>query len=405
MSLSGQYLEELSRRYKRQVEELQVSFAKALLNIEEQSRRSIERKQELFEQNQKLRDDLEMLTKYVFSWRNIIIFCITFFILQIFLFYIVLRLYTQKYFPQHIEPISADEMEDLNKIGTQENRRRKSGNVSTKVRRKSAEEKRQRTLSTESTSLQRRPSTEALKITGTYEELLIKNYDDDDEDEIDIQELGTPNSLTNNKKRTKTKHQKNDAHESFVRIEDLKQLYDKPALSDDYEIYGIENGLTNGDEELKEYDDSESTMDSSIDITPEKKSPQGKLTQPIRKTSVAKEKLFKAKNRTRHLSSPSFFKAPFTGPKPGGERATGWEWHRNKATKSTKSSHNNNGKKSKSESPESFRFNGIHKNSLISNNSDKSYNENDSARSSFSSSNDCSKKDMNSFKRFIKKIF
>lgn len=399
MSLSGQYLEELSRRYKRQVEELQMSFAKALLNIEEQSKASIERKQELFEQNQKLREDLEMLTKHVFSWRNIVICCTLFFLLQIFLFYVVLRLYTQKYFPRAAPAITSDELEDLKRVGTSDNRRRKSGNVSVKVRRKSAEEKRQRSLSTESSSLQRRPSTEALKITGTYEELLIKN-DDDVANENDIQEFGTQN-----RKRLKMRSQngskRDDANDGFVRIEDLKQMYDKPALSDDYEIYGPENGLANGEEELREYDDSESTVDSTVDVSPERKMPQRKLTAPA--GNPAKAKLLKNKSRTRRLSSPSFFKAPFSSPKAGAEQTTGWEWHRMK--KSTKSSHNNNGKKSKSESPDSRRFNGLSKCSFVSSNSERSRNGNDSARSSLSSSNDSARKEITGFRRFIKKIF
>ncbi|XP_077290998.1 SUN domain-containing ossification factor isoform X2 [Arctopsyche grandis] len=43
MSLSGQYLEELSRRYKKQVEEMQKTFEKTLLTVNEESKRSEER--------------------------------------------------------------------------------------------------------------------------------------------------------------------------------------------------------------------------------------------------------------------------------------------------------------------------------------------------------------------------
>lgn len=387
MSLSGQYLEELSRRYKRQVEELQSSFAKTLLNIEEQSRRSLERKQELFEQNQKLRDDFELLTKYLFSWQSIAIFGISFISLQLFLFYVALRIYTQKYWPKEYAMITASDMADI-RAATTENIKR---NMLTKIRRKSAEEKRQNINSKKSNALQKRPSTEALKIAGTYEELLIKNDDTED----DIHDIDS-HSLPTHKNRTVGDF----TFDEYVRIEDLKQLYDKPVLNDDYEIYGLPMNL---DEEIREYEDSETTMDSSVEVSPDRKLPRRKITIPIVNSTRGKSKA-----KARRLSSPSFFKTPFYNSKIAAEQATGWEWHRS-GRKPTKSSHNNNSKKSKSESPDPFRSISIDRRSkLIPNEtsqSEKIRNSNDSMRSSIASSNDGSRKDSGGFRRLMKRIF
>lgn len=405
MSLSGQYLEELSRRYKKQVEELQSSFAKTLLNIEEQSRRSLERKQELFEQNQKLRDDLEILTQRVFCWKNILFFCVIFIAIQVIIFYVLLKFCAKKYFVSHSE-------ESVTKtIDVESNqRRRKSGNITGKFRRKSAEEKRQKNSTIETVAVQRRPSTEALNITGTYEELLIKDNDA-------ITTIGDDHELSTlctderkSKLRKLTPHSKHEGFDDFVQIEDLKQLYDNPALNDDYEIYGPVSDLNCNKEFLCDdtFDNSETTNDSSVDQL-ERISKKGGVVSTSAKLKVAKNK-----NKSRRLSSPSFFKTPFSsGGKTSTERSTGWEWHRSK--KSIKSSQTNNIiKKSKSESPEALRFNGMNNNNVsmpitpIINNrntSDNVRSSNDSMRSSISSSIGSERKQPGSFRRLLKKMF
>lgn len=390
MSLSGQYLEELSRRYKRQVEELQQSFAKTLLNIEEQSRHNSERKQELFDQNQQLRADLEVLTERVFSWRNILMFCTCFFCIQIILFYSILRIYTQNYLSSMV--IAKEPSVDSPCIAEVNNRRRKSGNLAAKVRRKSAEEK--KNASNAVAALQRRPSTEALQITGTYEELLIK--DGNSTNEITIHMNGNAA-----KHDSRAKMRKEIEHDDFVRIEDLKELYDKPALSDDYALYGPPPHLVlkkelSFDEAI---DDTESTMDSSLEPSPNKN------------RKVVKTKLMKTnKGSERRLSSPSFFKTPFA--RNSKERSTGWEWHRSK--KSQKSSQNNS-KKAKSESPNALRFNGTNSHlpnapsiaprKLIS--GDRARDSNESMRSSIggSSIDSSERSKQGSFRRLLKKIF
>ncbi|XP_023941042.1 SUN domain-containing ossification factor isoform X2 [Bicyclus anynana] len=62
MSLSGQYLEELSRRYKKQVEEMQKSFEKTILQMSEERKKSNEREQKYLDQMNLLQDKLAQMT-------------------------------------------------------------------------------------------------------------------------------------------------------------------------------------------------------------------------------------------------------------------------------------------------------------------------------------------------------
>lgn len=58
MSLSGQYLEELSRRYKKQVEEMQKTFEKTVLQMTEERRKSNEREQKYLDQMTTLQEQI-----------------------------------------------------------------------------------------------------------------------------------------------------------------------------------------------------------------------------------------------------------------------------------------------------------------------------------------------------------
>lgn len=62
MSLSGQYLEELSRRYKKQVEEMQKTFEKTVQQMSEERRRSNEREQKYIEQMSTMQEQMGHLT-------------------------------------------------------------------------------------------------------------------------------------------------------------------------------------------------------------------------------------------------------------------------------------------------------------------------------------------------------
>lgn len=382
MSLSGQYLEELSRRYKKQVEDLQSSFAKTLINIEEQSRRNIERKQELSDQNQKLQNELDILTERIFSWKNILICCACFTCVQILIFHIILKIWGRTYgLDRNESAIVASEACDVETIS----RKRKTGNVPVKFRRKSAEEKRERNPSESSSSaILRRPSTEALNITGTYTELLI----DDDSNTI-------RNANVDHTPRGTVEHNSTFGDSpapdvnGYVRIEDLKDLYDKP--TDEYEFYGPPQLKNNETGSQVEDCASETTIDSSTESVPLS---QSKKTKALRN-----------KYKNRRLSSPSFFKSPFSSASSTTAQSTGWEWHRSKKTKTPSQIFN---KKAKSESPP--QLNGINNNSIATSiakhnkSMDDHVNGRDSTRASISSSID-DRKTSGSFKRILKKIF
>lgn len=62
MSLSGQYLEELSRRYKKQVEEMQRAFNRTLAALAEESQKGNEREQKRVVEMAALQQQLATLT-------------------------------------------------------------------------------------------------------------------------------------------------------------------------------------------------------------------------------------------------------------------------------------------------------------------------------------------------------
>ncbi|XP_054742017.1 SUN domain-containing ossification factor isoform X2 [Anastrepha obliqua] len=77
MSLSGQYLEELSRRYKKQVEELQLTLTQTVQTVrtlEEHSRRQNELYQLLAQRNSQLKEELDDLSLQVHACIVVIIF-------------------------------------------------------------------------------------------------------------------------------------------------------------------------------------------------------------------------------------------------------------------------------------------------------------------------------------------
>ncbi|XP_050321920.1 SUN domain-containing ossification factor isoform X1 [Bactrocera neohumeralis] len=77
MSLSGQYLEELSRRYKKQVEELQLTLTQTVQTVrtlEEQNRRQSELQQLLAQRNTQLKEELDDLSLQVHACIVVIIF-------------------------------------------------------------------------------------------------------------------------------------------------------------------------------------------------------------------------------------------------------------------------------------------------------------------------------------------
>lgn len=186
MSLSGQYLEELSRRYKKQVEELQLAFARTLLIVEEQSKRTAEREEQLFAQNERLRDDLTELTERLGSWPQHVAYVATMLGVQL-VWWLLRRVCGARTGAADADEISSN-------LATDHQTR------SARLRRKSTDgATRRRTLASVTTSAagvdvggsgearsrqpvaakRRRPSEAALDIGGTYADLMIEEEEDD----------------------------------------------------------------------------------------------------------------------------------------------------------------------------------------------------------------------------------
>ncbi|XP_021703376.1 SUN domain-containing ossification factor isoform X2 [Aedes aegypti] len=165
MSLSGQYLEELSRRYRKQVEELQHSYAKTLHDIEEQNRRMRDSETQLREENERLRENFYTFRDSILSWKNIALAVGGFLVVQVVVVYAMIRSCASGGRRADRDEIARE----LEHMGDQ-----KPPVKGKLLRRRSidgvmgvADEKAIGSLK------KKRPSEEALNISGTYENLLI----------------------------------------------------------------------------------------------------------------------------------------------------------------------------------------------------------------------------------------
>jgi len=161
MSLSGQYLEELSRRYKKQVEEMQRSLERAVAAMGEESRKGEERDAKRAEEIAALREEIIILSKSVEtllydrdSWRSRIsaivqhalLICLEVIVIILILSYCRRREDFEK------EKFKSDTRKDT-------------------LRRKSAENFSSHAAAKK--TKKRRPSEIASHISGTYHELMI----------------------------------------------------------------------------------------------------------------------------------------------------------------------------------------------------------------------------------------
>lgn len=154
MSLSGQYLEELSRRYKKQVEEMQKAFEKKLNAVHEEIKKRDDREIKMQEQLTLLTESLNtILSERETFWKSITT------IFGQFIFLVVFICCVLKYY-------GSRRTEDLVE--------KHPSKIVVKKRRKSID-----TVGHDTPVVKksRRPSEEALKITGTYEDLLIQDSD------------------------------------------------------------------------------------------------------------------------------------------------------------------------------------------------------------------------------------
>ncbi|XP_051164016.1 SUN domain-containing ossification factor isoform X2 [Leptopilina boulardi] len=170
MSLSGQYLEELSRRYKKQVEEMQRSLERATLAMSEESRKGEERDLKRMEEITALREVIKSLSisveslvydrdswqsKLYYLGEHVILICIN----------VIIVSFIISYYRRTIDfDVDDDDDREINVF--QENNK--------VTRRKPTDFLREKTVLPKK-SKKRRPSEIANNIAGTYEELMIED--------------------------------------------------------------------------------------------------------------------------------------------------------------------------------------------------------------------------------------
>lgn len=195
MSLSGQYLEELSRRYRKQVEELQQSHARTLQEIEEQNHRIRENEEVLRQENVRLREEFSSFRDNLLNWKSLVIALGAIAITQVLVCWIVLRSCRK-------QAVNSPDRETIDRELAQVSNSGKPirGKL---LRRKSIDG----VMSGAHLGLEalkkKRPSEEALNITGTYESLLIED-------------IGRGDSGRTERKRSKHKHKKTSAPSGYA---------------------------------------------------------------------------------------------------------------------------------------------------------------------------------------------
>lgn len=369
------------------MEELQIAFAKSLNIAEEQAKRNFDREQQFYEQTQQLRRDLENLSENFFSWTRISVIFVGFAFLQISIVLIVVKIWIRKY---------------LQRIGVHPQNDNQRGNFDqtvVRVRRKSTDAVKG---VTQAPQRKRRPSEEALHISGTYTDLLIQDdivdVDQDYEEYdtfVETKRKGKPKNrrLLNVKRAMSMEPMGKRSDSSSGDLEKLKLLYanaghhgmsETPLLDENYDIYVPGNDLA-----YNEFMPDGPSGDTAVN---------GNETPSS--TSSSK------KPKSRRLSSPAFLKSPFSRQNSKkSETTTGWEWYRLKRGSNTSQQDK---PKSKSESPE-VRVNGFNGSISSSNNLQSS---SDSLRTSPTTATIttvqppiASEKKSGSFRKILKKVF
>ncbi|XP_063701789.1 SUN domain-containing ossification factor isoform X2 [Culicoides brevitarsis] len=395
MSLSGQYLEELSRRYKKQVEELQQSFAKTLHHIEEQNRKNTDREQQLYEQNLQMRHDLNEVIETLQNWKIIVTYCGGFLFVQLLFMFFVLRNCSRR------NNLLTEALEAT--IAASKKKKKNKGDLK---RRKSIDG----TLHSSPSVRQRRPSEEALKITGHYEDLLISSGGGDDVRNIGSGSEGTDfvevmkvsDSVSSKKKKNKEKIRKTS---TGSRLSKRSSSGDSNLLRGESPAeYDIKNGnliRCNADnkpiEEMPYLEDNdEFIIPTASELSYNEYVPSMSSSQRINgMDSSISDTSSRSSNtkldKSRRLSSPAFFKSALGRSStrkslPPVVQTSGWEWYRLRKSKA------------KSESPDVISVGAGSNISTSTPIVDKSDANSDEASSK-------SKKAGGSFRRILKKVF
>ena len=163
MSLSGQYLEELSKRYKKQVEEMQRSLERATAAMSEESRKGEERELRRLEEISALRDEISTLTQSLEillydrnSWRSKLSTIVQHFALIVVEIVVLILVLS---YCRRISVLDDVEASEISSIDSEEATRRRSAGAMSSVSTKK--------------SRVRRPSEIASRIAGTYRHLMI----------------------------------------------------------------------------------------------------------------------------------------------------------------------------------------------------------------------------------------
>ncbi|XP_075991889.1 SUN domain-containing ossification factor isoform X2 [Anticarsia gemmatalis] len=267
MSLSGQYLEELSRRYKKQVEEMQKTFEKTVLQMTEERRKSNEREQKYLDQMTTLQEQLGQMAAAMHilmeerdSWfGNINFFKFVFFQTII----IVVAFYFLSKRRRKVEPVIIPIV-------------KKTKKKQDKFRRKSVEG-----VSGHATpsAKKRRPSEEALQIARQSTEEMSR---EEDSGEWQV-------ARKNRRRKTSIVHRTGEVEppKDWSRQDSIGKLQENPIPLDEEEFYAPVP-------EPKEFNESEVTIPPKRDFP---------------KTNGSFFNSLKTKTmKTRRLSSPAFLR-------------------------------------------------------------------------------------------------
>ncbi|KAH8400444.1 hypothetical protein KR222_000013, partial [Zaprionus bogoriensis] len=364
MSLSGQYLEELSRRYKKQVEELQQTLTQQMLTVrtlEDQSRRYMEQEQLYKQQSAELAGEMRALTYQVQACILVIIIvgtCIFLMLVVGTVYYRKLRRQTQQLHPQITQNLAKQSL----------------------IRRKSYEQ-----MVEHSTDKKRRPSEEAMLILNgcgdtPQPEQQAAGSSTTRRRKISVC-YGSNNNIALNMfnarasllRRKGPKCTSLDASQAAMPSKQLDTFFDvdtlkigkqqkverkkSQQLQQQQELKrqkSAPEGFTNGslpedttqsdfDESLILDDDDLSNFIPNSDLAYNEFMPDGPSGYQIAAASEAKAEKAQTTKKSRRVSSPAFFKSPFSKSKHKGgnfngigsgkhfqsaHEPTSWEWCR-----------------------------------------------------------------------------
>lgn len=215
MSLSGQYLEELSRRYKKQVEEMQKTFEKTVQQMTEERRKSTEREQKYLDQMTNLQEQLTLMAasmKLLMDDRDSWFGNMTFFKFLVFQLLIVGAAFYYVTKRRRVEPVISPVT-------------RRSKKKQEKFRRKSVEG-----VSGHETpsAKKRRPSEEALQIARQSAEEMSRDED----------EGGWQLSKKNRRRKTSIIHRNTEVETTnWSRQDSIGKLQENPIPLDEEEFF------------------------------------------------------------------------------------------------------------------------------------------------------------------------